>query len=79
MKTIISTLAIAGSIALTGCATSPMVQEGSTEKYINGYTVHVENYNKIPDKNVSIQFKVAEGSDIGEFRWNEVQEDVCRS
>lgn len=76
MKIIITILALAGVITLSGCSTSPMIQEGSTEEYINGYSVDISNYEKIPNKNVNIQFKVAEDSDIGEFRWEEVQEDV---
>ena len=76
MKTIITTLALAGIITLSGCSTSPMIQEGSTDKYINGFIVKVDNYDKIPDKNVDIQFKVAETVELGAFKWNEIQEDV---
>jgi hypothetical protein len=76
MKKIFSIVALVGSVALTGCSTSPMLVENSKTDMRNGFHIKVSNYEKISDKKINLTFKVAEGADIGEFDWKETQEDV---
>ncbi|WP_127471998.1 hypothetical protein [Thiomicrorhabdus aquaedulcis] len=76
MKKIIASLTLAAVFTLTGCSISPMIQEDSKEWYPNGYSVKVSNFDRIPDKKINLQFKVAEGANIENFEWTETQAEV---
>lgn len=76
MRILIFFACLATLVSLTGCATSPMITPDGKTKTPNGYHVNVSNYEKIHDKNINLEFKVADGADIGEFYWKETQEDV---
>jgi len=77
MKKIIAALSVVSAIALTGCSLTPIIDPASADlPHVNGYTVLIDNYNKIPDKNINLTFAVNPTGEIEEFPWDEVESDV---
>jgi len=61
---------------LSGCSVNQVIDTKNPDKPVGGYQVKVSNYNKVKEKNVKIEFKVAKGAKLGEFDWESVKQNA---
>lgn len=73
MKKIKITFILTAIAYLSGCSVNQVIDDKNPGKPVNGYQVEASNYNKIKEKNVKLEFKVAKGAKLGEFDWESVK------
>lgn len=76
MTKLIASIILASTLILSGCQSNPIIDPSSDDKGVDGYSVSVDNYNKISDKNINLKFAVNPMGEIEEFPWAEVEADV---
>lgn len=66
------------SVMLTACA-GPFIKDENNGKPVGAYVVNFTSSEKIYDKKINLNFKLAENANIGEFDWKDVQEDIVEN
>lgn len=76
MKKLAALFALVGTLALTGCGTTPIIQKYSGGEPINGHYVSVSNYDKLNGKDWNVAFQNAPEAQLSGFPVKEWQSAV---